>query len=279
MAAKMKTVIDPRRVGEITSALAVECSKFAQADIEKSLASEAKSAADAEGKSVRELVMGEIAKLSRDNQWREGEVKAACKALKAGDNSGTLTTFMSEVMNVAHPNVRDVFNDLVSMRDALWPVDADPELNPVQPDVGKLWTRRYHMLTDMTRRVRKGEAMFNGVQDVIDYAIAHDPDEDAEKIQDKLEKIAGQLAEMFLTFPDEDLKLAAEYISGIDANKLMIARAKIVSPGTVIAPKPERPLRAPKNAPTTVVENEPGAGAVDLDDILGDKPAHLIAAA
>lgn len=279
MAAKLKAVIDPTRVGAIKSALAVECSKFTQADIDKANATEARAEADTEGKSIRETVMAEIAKLSRDNAWREGEVKAACKALKQGDNSGTLTTFMAEIVNVAHPNVRDMFTDLVSMRDALWPVDADPELNPVQADVAKLWTRRYHMLTDMTRRVRKGDAVFAGVQDVIDYAVAHDPDEDADKIQGKLERIAEQLTDMFATFPDEDLKLAADYIAGIDANKLKLARAKVISPGTVIAPKAERPLRGPVKATTTVVENTDGAGAMDLDEILGDKPAHLIAAA
>lgn len=278
MAAKFKTVVDTARVADIHNALRAECAKFASADIDRANATDARNDAIAEGQSIRETVMGDIARLSRDNAWREAEVKAACKALKAGDNSQTLVTFMSEIMNVAHPNVRDQFNDLVSLRDALWPADADPELNPVNPDVAKCWNRRYHMLTQMTRVVRKGEGAFNGVEDVIEYARNNNPDEDPEKVQKKLEKIAETLGDMFLIFPDEDLKLASEYVAGIDAKKLIAARATIVSPGVVVPVKPERPLIAPKNT-TTVGENTPAPGAVDIEDLLGDKPAHLISAA
>ena len=227
----------------------------------------------------------------------------------------SVATFISEMRQVASPKVCGGFNDLADACQKAWEEEnlqiaaaklAGEDPKTLHTPVHKYKSRLWHLVIDFARRVaddKKNQTSFVGPYDVIVYCEAHDPDEDAEKVAKRLEAIAKMIDDVYKDFADPDLRMAADYMRAIEPDALRPFKVKKTTatsqayegplaplppkptPTTVEAPPPvsEAPgAAAPTLPPTLPPTLEPATGVFDpldgIDDLLGDKPAFMLAA-
>lgn len=288
------------RLDEITNKIYQTCIQVTDAmeDV-----TDTKAAADEASKgatSKRETIMGEIAKISLAGNWTERETELASKAAaKRYNNTKTkkaMETFMGEIKHAAHPNVRDHFSALVSIRDAAWQEETDMlALDKASPQpLRKCFKRSYHALMQAMAVAEKG-VVWETVQDMVDYANANDPDTDAKYVFKQLEAMRAKLTSYAVEFPADDLRLALDALTQVTWAALASAQAARkaeetpvqvtttvapqvttttapqantqVNSTTVAVAKPTFPVATQKVVPMVVpvASNE-----VDLDGLLGD---------
>lgn len=282
---KPANIIDATRISDIAAKIRGACLGINEPDEAKKALQDQLNEAASESRNARERIMLTVAQMSHDDRWTAGEITAACKhAVETGNkmqSDKALATFISEVKNVAHPDVREVFPDLVDLRDAAWNAEtqelamADTGDKPPAP-LRKAFSRAYHMLGAMVRAVKEGEAAFDTTEAVVAFAEARNPDHDPDRVAKRIEGIVKTLNAMFADFPHDDLKSCSEYLTLLKPEDLIAARKTLMvttsQAGVLVSSTPV--VTAPS---TTVVATpshnsvDPAAGAIDaLDEILGD---------
>ena len=220
-------------------------------------ASEAKKLTDSDRLNVREVIMGDLAAVSEAQAWTEGEIKHAIvlysRRVSNGDKNDkslkTMATFVSELKNAVHPNVRAFFPDIVKVRDEAWEADEMREKGD-QP-VRKVWARKFHMLTRLLTFAVE-EQYFDTVENVFELAKRLDPAHDAAAVARKLSTIRKQLEQFQVDFAlGRDVDTIIGFLAEIDEDKIRAYRMERVAK-----------LRGGENAHTEVVESSPVAKTV-----------------
>lgn len=254
-------------------------------------ASEAKKLTDSDRLNVREVIMGDLAAVSEAQAWTEGEIKHAIvlysRRVSNGDKNDkslkTMATFVSELKNAVHPNVRAFFPDIVKVRDEAWEADEMREKGD-QP-VRKVWARKFHMLTRLLTFAVE-EQYFDTVENVFELAKRLDPAHDAAAVARKLSTIRKQLEQFQVDFAlGEDVDDVIGFLAEIDEDKIRAYRMERVAKlrggentttevvessqasKTVVSVPKTTPKTTPKPVPT-VVENNIVPDST-LDDLIG----------
>lgn len=295
----MKNVIDAARVAAITDAMFATCMGAKESMNEAAQAAEASKDAAKSAVSVRESVMFKIAEISLVNDWQPVETKLAAKAAGARTTNlataGSLAVFISECSRAAHPLIRERFHEIVALRNDAWDTEEMMlEADKASPaPVRKAFKRRYHALIGIMSAIEKGENL-STVEDVISYAVAHDPDHDAAKVLKRLKGLVSDLSDFYGDFPVDDIGHAIQTLQNVTADILTAARnAKIAENKALCATSAAAAtpaVTAPKAAQTvvnkpTIVPTQPKVASkasafqvntvqVDVDtDLLGDNLA------
>lgn len=303
MNAKVNTVAD--RLSHITIAMRNLAQQVMQPAQEISDAAKDLQDKRDDTMSLKEQLMIQVAKMSAAEAWTAGEINQAAKEagkVQANRAEGEKPTagekamgvFISDLRQVAHPMVAAKFISLVALRDDAWAREDDAyknaETKEAKAEVArpcrKLWQRKYHMLMSMVRNTIDEKASFDHVQDVIDFAVANDPDLDVERIKARLLTAVKSLTDIYNDFAHDDIKCAIDFLSVIDADDLKACkvrkieaqtsaetesnvpndRAQTVAPKPIAA-KPAKPASKPAKpnaSPVTI------AGLDDLDAITND---------
>jgi hypothetical protein len=278
--------VDAQRLNTIATQIANTCAGIDGALTDLADAKAAKDAASTSATSKREEIMGAIADLSLAGQWTKAEITAASKlAIKKHNNLNTekaMATFIGEVKRAAHPNVRDHFRALVSVRDTAWAAETESlaldKTNP-QP-LRKCFKRSYHALISAMAECEEGN-VFTTTDNMVDFAIANDPDHDADKVAKRLEAIHATLAAFYADFPVDDIGFCVDTLASITKEELTKARglkmgvpevvvAPVVVPTTTTVVKVNSPKVAPAVVKPVAKVEETTPEIVDLDDLLGD---------
>jgi hypothetical protein len=286
------------RLADIASQIANTCASIDSALTDLDAAKAAKDTATTNATSKREEIMSTVADLATQGAWTKGEIAAAAKlAIKRHNNLNTekaMATFIGEVKRAAHPDVRDHFKALVSIRDTAWQAETEElAIDKASPaPLRKCFKRSYHALISAMAACEEGN-MFQTCDDIVTYAKVHDPDHDADKVAKRLAAIHAQLAAFYVDFPVEDIGFCVDTIATITKDELTKARAKRLSdqaptftiigntpaaPTTTVvaAPVPEvaplDPVKLAKafTSTTTTVVVAPAPEIDIIDDILGD---------
>jgi hypothetical protein len=227
-------------------------------------------------------IMSQVAGMSSAGSWTSGEVEKACQHAAKMSNAApedrsakTVATFISEMRNVASPKVRDKFADILRVCNDVWQAEQDDYDNAEKEDkknvpmpVRKWRTRKYHLISQIARDVRADKFTDISPSGLIAYAIANDPDHDAERIERRLKAMRDQLQAMYDDFAYDDFKTMVDFIADATAEVLKASRNEMLARS--------EPAQAP--IPVTVtathitpVVSEPAEGACDfLNDVLND---------
>lgn len=237
------TPVDAKRISAIAKALYDTCAEvngelMAQNDA-KDLLDQAKEVTT--GK--REKIMLAAAALSHKGDWTTKEIGlAATDAGKMHNDLNTkkaLETFIGEVKHAAHPLVREHIGALVSIRNAAWDEEtAQLDLDKAFPaPMRKCFKRRYHALVGAMIATEKG-SNFHTTEDLVSYARANDPSDNARAVFKRIEAMVAELQGMHMKFPADDLGHAAEILSKLTWNELAAAqmeRSEALNPSTPAA--------------------------------------------
>jgi len=299
--------LDPRRVADIAQKMYGAVSGANGALLNQEEAKEALQDAKDNLTSTREVIMSNVADLSSQEAWTDAEVKAAAKAAgEMHNDQGTASavkTFINDCQRAAHPLVRDRFGDIKLLVDEVW--NAETEQRALDKDtptpVRKLFKRRYHALLGTFKLIIDGVNPIHDGDDLVDYAVANDPDLDPERIAKQLTKIAAQLSQIGAVFPLDAITNAAHALGSIEPNDLKHARGGKRSSGastTVVGTKSSaaspfaRPAKRAQGTQATTkpvteaiastlndVEDTAARQEAALDDLMGDGAQILAEAA
>ena len=287
--------LDPRRVADIAQKMYGAVSGANGAMLNQEEAKEALQDAKDNLTSTREVIMSNVADLSSQENWTDAEVKAAAKAAgEMHNDQGTASavkTFINDCQRAAHPLVRDRFGEIKLLVDEVWNTETEQKaLDKDTPTpVRKLFKRRYHALLGTFKLVIDGVNPIHDPEDLVDYAVANDPDLDPERIAKQLTKIAAQLSQIGMIFPLDAIANAAHALGSIEPNDLKDARSG-KRPTTVVGTKSPaaspfaRPAKRGQGAqqattkPVTEViastlndvEDAAARQEAALDDLMGD---------
>ena len=295
------TPVSSQRITEIANQLKSIC---AGANMDMSDHVDAKDAATVAGEksnTTREGLMANVADLASAGKWTPKEVDLAAKQANEGHaNTKTkkaMETFVGELKSAAHPDVRDHFKALVSIRDEAWKAETEQlDMDPKAfAPLRKAFKRNYHALIRAMSAAKDG-TLFMTKQDMVDYAIAHNPDHDAQAVFKRIAALQAQLAAFYVDYPADDLGAAADTLGKLTYNDLKLAqdaRLEDTNPAPVVAPTvvPATPATVvnepdvtkltqaftvvkagnkPEAKPATVVAETP---TDILDNLLGDNLA------
>lgn len=258
----------PDRSRELAMAIHSALSPLLDADAAKSEARDAAKAASDGAVNQREAIMAKLATLSIKGDWREQEITTALALAtkteggvgNAPEVASAVASFKSEIKLATLPGIREQFHVLLTIRNEVWESeaaeianarDAGGDAKAVTP-VRKLWSRGYHALTSMLRLAKDGKLIETG-DDLIDYAVANDPDHNPEKVKAKLDTIRKAVAQFYADFPVEDLGDMIDNLNELTVQNLTDARNKKLG----IETRKRRGSRksvAPAAAPAPVVE-------------------------
>jgi hypothetical protein len=252
------TALSATRIADIADAIYQTC---ATGNMDFEAVVDAKAEVDTKAdvaNSKREGIMVAIAQLSEAGQWTPKEVDLAAKdAIKQHNNVKTkkaMETFIGEIKHAAHPDVRDHVPALISIRTAAW--QAETEQLKIDPDgprpLRKCFKRAYHALIQAMGACEKGN-VFRTVDDMVNYAIANDPDQDAAAVYKKITALQKTLAAYFVDYPADDLGYAADTLGKLTFNDLKMAQDRRNAetnpqPATVVAATPAAAVVTPPAA-------------------------------
>lgn len=248
------TPLSANRIQDIAAAIYNTC---ATGNMDFEAVIDAKDVVDEKSKaagSKREEIMAAIAKLSGAGKWIPREVDLAAKsAITMHNNVKTkkaMETFIGEIKHSAHPDVRDHFDALLSIRNTAWQEETDQlAIDKAAPTpLRKCFKRSYHALIQSMVVCAKG-VVFKTADDMVNYAIANDPDKDAAAVYKKIETLRKQLEAFAVDFPADDLRAAADTLGKLTFNDLSMAQQNRIADSV------------PHSAPT-VAETTPAATAV-----------------
>lgn len=290
------TPLSANRIQDIAAAIYNTC---ATGNMDFEAVVDAKDVVDEKSKaagSKREEIMAAIAKLSGAGKWIPREVDLAAKsAITMHNNVKTkkaMETFIGEIKHSAHPDVRGHFDALLAIRNAAWQEETDQLAidKAAATPLRKCFKRSYHALIQSMVVCAKG-VVFTTVADMVDYAIANDPDKNAAAVYKKIETLRKQLEDFAVDFPADDLRAAADTLGKLSFNELQVAQerrladtnpptvaAATPAANVVVAPTPTPVPDADKarlakafTAATVVTPHAAPAAPIDqLDNLLGD---------
>jgi hypothetical protein len=265
--------ITAERLDAIVSDINSVVSDVRGAIIEQAEATEALDTATESGRNVRETVMERIARLAVANTWSEQEFDVASRAFAKTNNSATdksLSTFVSECKIAAHPDVREHFAAVLSVRNECWAGEtALPD--GVEKPCKAAWKRQYHMLRALLSAVRDtGLGTVRTPTDVLEFArrvIANPAPATALKA---IERIAADLGKLATFWPDDDITAAIDNLSHITLDTLKaIADARTKGEDARLAAHKITPAHTPAEASTPTPT--PVRGAVDIyNDLMNE---------
>ncbi len=235
-----KMTFDPARISAIAEKLHTACGAIGPNTRDIADAQELVKSKSGELNGIggtRLSVAISVAAMSASEDWTQGELVQACaKAAKRGNSndstSKTINVFISEMKTFAHPKVRDVFPTIAGACQDAWlaeqeylaGLEGDEKKNADTP-VRKFKSRIYHLTIEMARRVKDGEATIETMEDVVEWARAHDPDHDEEKVAKRMAAIIADLGGIFGDFGFEPINTAMEYLRSVTAKELLASRA------------------------------------------------------
>lgn len=236
------------RTSDIANALNSACMAIYE-DTEKQLSH--KMAATALNQPLTQTrldVVETLAKLSHAQKWTAKEIKGAIKLAAKNSNApkddkaaASVKTLRSEMKLFCDPELRSDVPDLIKFCEDAWAEEEMQEEELPKP-VKKLFSRKYKLVLGIVRAVKNDDASFGSAYDVIEYCAANDPDEDAEKVAKKLERIADQLDEIFQEFHNDDIHTCLDYLRTLEAKDLLDSRAVYRAAEQANA-APQRPLQ------------------------------------
>ena len=304
------------RAAEIASKIHTACSAIGSPHREMMEHQEAVQDLSAQMNGVngsRLAIATEIAAMALSENWTMSEVVQGCAlAGKMGNSqdstSKTIGVFISEMKTFAHPKVRENFPTILSAcqdawqaeQDALACVDSAEDRRAIPTPVKKYKSRIYHLVTDIARQVKAGKLTVDGPEDIVEWALANDPDHDEDKIAKRMATIIADLGGIFEDFGFAPIQTAIGYLQTVTAKELLAARQALTG-GTEAAPSvaagatpPAQPAASsalPSARNEVVAETRPEPvedtatagqvvdGVADLDDLMNDNvQAALLAA-
>jgi hypothetical protein len=293
------------RVDDIAHRIRAACSAVAEPTQRMEDAQEAMQEASRDGSNTRLSVVTDVAAMAHAEDWTNGEVAQACeRAAKMGNASGgdasrsakSVGVFISEMKTFASPKVRGYLPNLREICDEAWADETEllasverEDRDAIKTPVRKWQSRFYHLLMNVARAVKDGT--LNGSmskQDLVDYAVANDPDHNATKVAARLKTIIASIDAFHADFGMEELQTAAEYLRTITTEELLAARktllasqAALTPPPVVEAPAPVIAAPAPAEA-SAQAEADVAEGVLDYDEfdsLIGDAAARAAASA
>jgi hypothetical protein len=292
-----KNLIASARVHDIAARIRGVASRVIEPENDKAEAMEQVRTMADELRNTREGLMVDIARMAASEQWTKAEITQACKAAvksnapKEEKTSGdkAMASFVSELKNVADPQIASRFLTIMDLRDQAWEAEQEAYKSAEKGDKSsvampckKLWSRKYHMLGAMVRAILNDGEDFTTVDDIVDYAVANDPDLNADKVEQRLKKIVEDLQGIYADFKHGDLNVVVEYLQEITAADLIRAKQAAAQPGTEPgAPPASAPVVVSKAAPRDVAAPaapRPLADLDTIDELLNDTSPMLIAA-
>jgi hypothetical protein len=271
------------RIADIAAKIRGACIQIGPHVDELGSLADTASAVREELQTSRLSIMASVADMSSAGAWTTGEIAKACaRAAETGNASPgdksakSIATFISEMKNVASPKVRDRFAVILKVCESVWQDEEDArdsapkdERKSVPMPVHKWRTRKYHLVSQVARDVNADKFTDITNDGLIAYAIANDPDHNAEAIERRLKSMRDQIQGMYDDFGYDEFQTVMEYLADATAAKLkasrdeMLARNQPAAPPSVVA--------TPVVIPSPKGEVEPMVGAVDfLDDVLND---------
>lgn len=248
-------------------------------------AKDAKTAASDHETTGRLAVVLRIAELSAQEDWSETEVNRGCDyASNTPENDGriakSLQNLCSEMRNVAHPKVRDAVPTIHQACVIAW----NAETNAIENDkdaprpLRDFAKRLSHLVLRAIKEQRIGQETFNQATDVLAWAEANDPAQNADATAKLIERIVDQLGGIYANFPEPDVKNCADTLASITAKVLRKFTAPLPQstqkPVRATQPRPASPPKAPPLTAVQQPENRPGVdvaqGVAALDEYLND---------
>lgn len=259
------------RTNEIASALSNACMAIYE-DTEKQLGYKAAATAlNTPLQNTRLDVVRELARLSHAQKWTVKEIKGAIKLASKQSNApkddkaaNSVKTLRSEMKLFCDPDVREDVPDLIDFCEQAW---ADEEMAKAAEEgastpIRKLFSRRYKLVLGVVRAVKNDDVSFASAEDVTEYCENNDPDEDAEKVAKKLERIVDQLNDVFDEFHNEDISACLDYLREIEAKDLLNSRA-VHRAGDSVAQKPVEAVKPVAATPTPAKPETPPSDVAD----------------
>ena len=256
MAKSTATPTDPKRVSEIAGKIHSACSQIG--DDTRAIAEHQAEVQELSARingvgGTRLGIVTEIAAMSHAEQWTNSEVVAACGlAVKMGNSQDstakTIGVFISEMKTFASPKVREQFPTILEACQNAWAEEQEylaglegDERKGADTPVRKFKSRIYHLVIEIARRVKADDIEVTTAEDVVEWARAHDPDLDADKVAGKLAKVIADIDAIYTDFGQSDLKVAADFLRQVTVEELMAARKALqgdapdAAPGTPVA--------------------------------------------
>lgn len=273
--------LDPARVEAIADAIHTACSGTRAYDQERDDAKSALTDASDKAINAREAIMVALANLSVQGQWTDQEIRH-CAAVAAGRSNNksdkALATFIGETKRAMDPKVRSYVPDLVALRDKVW--DDEAMLHAADKDMPtpckKAFVRKYHMMITMFGECADGW-LFTTPDQVVRYAVAHDPDWNAEKVAKKVAQLKTMIDEIYSRFSDAPLQVASQALDDVSKLTLDASRRQdnVETPEVVQT----APIITAPTPPTVVAQDTgPAEGAYDIDAYLDGRDQLLVAA-
>lgn len=207
-------------------------------------------------RSVRERVMIDLAKLSRDNRWSLDDINSGVKMAATHENDDrnkkTLSTFLTEVKYATFPNVRDQFDTILAAVNTAWETEqGDYEVDKDTPrPIRAAFTRRYHAIVRTLKQVSDGVEIATP-DDVKRLAESFDPTLSATKQFKRITGAIDTLREVYELFPVKALVEAATWLDGVTEEHLAAAK-KATQDAVKLAPLPDtaKPVSPASGAPS-----------------------------
>lgn len=263
------------RSNDIADLIAKACMAiYSDTDAQLDLKAQAK-AYDAPLQNTRLDVVEELAKLSHAQNWTLKEIKSAIKIASKASNApkedkaaASVKTLRSEMKLFCDPEIRADVPDLIEFCKAAWDEEdlalaADKD---AATPVRKLFSRKYKLVLGIARAVKNDDASFGSHEDIADYCEENDPDEDAEKVAKRLERMTDQLQEIFDEFHNQDISACLDYLREIEAKDLLNSRASHRAQDALAgaAAKPLQPVKPASATPPAPTPPQAPAASEDV---------------
>lgn len=272
------------RAEAIVGALRAATSPVLNANAEVAAASDVLQDLSSKRTSLRMTTLVDTAAASQMGQWSLAEIEAGLGEVLRTHNDTTtrktLETFLGEVKAAAHPRSRA---HVTHLRDACmqaWAAEDVPE-NTDKP-CRKAFPRLYQMTVRAFRLAADTGTVMEGVDGVIAWARACDPDLNINKVLSRLKSIQASLAAFSQDWPVPAFTAIDEYLDKVTKGELARARkgkldAEMAAENERLGKVPLAPLPAAvkaRAAPTVVapVVAPVVNAAATLAEALGEQP-------